>query len=84
MQLMATRGKTVQTLVSDGTLARLLAMLFLFFVVLGSAAIAGYQIVENQPMNPYVLALVSAGISTALTMFGVHLGKTALIPPEKG
>ena len=80
MHMVAIQGKTMQLMVSDETLARLLAMLFLFFIVLGSAAIAGYQIVQNQPINPYVLALVSAGISTSLTMFGIHLGKTALTP----
>jgi len=68
--------------VSDGTLARVLAMLFLFLFMVGTAGVAGYEIVMNEPINPYVLTLLGAGLSTALTLLGVHLGKTAGLPPS--
>jgi len=70
----------LSTLVSDGTFARLLSMLFLFFFMIGVAGVAGYEVITSQVIHPYVLAMLGAGLSTSLTLLGVHLGKTASLP----
>ena len=62
------------TFITGGALARLLATLFLFLVLLGAAVILSVEIVQNQSLNPYAMALVGAGLSYSRTLLGIHLG----------
>ncbi len=62
------------TFITGGALARLLATLFLFCILIGASVILSVEIVNNQPLNPYAMALVGAGLSYSLTLLGIHLG----------
>ena len=56
------------------TLTRLFALIFLFLIALGSAALLGSEIIAGKPLDPYALAIVTSGISYSLILLGIHLG----------
>ena len=56
------------------TLTRVFALVFLFLVALGSAALVGSEIIAGKSLDPYALAIVSSGISYSLILLGIHLG----------
>ncbi len=60
--------------VESSALTRLLANLFIFLILSGSGFIAIWQILHNEPVNPYCIALLSSGLTYGSTMLGVHLG----------
>jgi hypothetical protein len=61
-------------LLVGSALTRFMATLFLFLVLVGASVIVGIEIIENQPLSPYAIALVSGGLSYSLTLLGIHLG----------
>jgi hypothetical protein len=60
--------------VTSSALTRLLANLFMFIILTGAVLIGGYEVMNNQPLNPLVLTIASSGITYACTLLGVHVG----------
>jgi hypothetical protein len=60
--------------VTSSALTRLLANVFMFIILLGAVLIGGYEVINNQPLNPIVTSIASGGIAYACTLLGVHVG----------
>lgn len=60
--------------ITSSALTRLLANLFMFIILVGAVLIGGYEVINNQPLNPIVVSISSGGIAYACTLLGVHVG----------
>lgn len=55
-------------------LLKYLAVVFLFLLMVGSAAVAGLEIIEGLTPNVYAISIMSSGLGYALTAAGVLHG----------
>lgn len=60
--------------IASSNLTKLLAIVFLFLVLIASLAIAVYDTFVNIPINPYVTAILGAGLGAAINVLGIHQG----------
>lgn len=60
--------------VTSSALTRLLANVFVFVVLLGAVFVLIYQIIHDNPISPICYSVVSAGLTYAIMLLGVHTG----------
>lgn len=61
-------------LITQSVLARGLAIVFLFVLLLAAVAVAGYDLVIGHPLPQLVSTVLGGGIGYALTVAGVNYG----------
>jgi hypothetical protein len=60
--------------INSSALTKLLANLFIFFVLIAAVGIAVYDTANNLPVNSYITGLIGGGMTYAVGILGVHIG----------
>jgi hypothetical protein len=66
--------KTFVALVENSTLTRFLANIFLFIMVVGSAGIAGIEILQGQSPNVWLVGILGTALGASIKILGISAG----------
>lgn len=61
---------------TQSVLTRFLANIFVFLVLVTALLAAGYEMLNNQPINPLLTSILATGVGYALHMLGLNQGVT--------
>jgi len=59
---------------TNGGLTKFLAIAFLFLLAVGALLVAGIEILQGMPINPYAITVIIGAYGTATTIIGIHVG----------
>ena len=59
---------------TNGGLTKFLAIVFLFLLSTAALVVAGVEILQGMPLNPYVVSVLTVAAGSAATIVGVHVG----------
>lgn len=65
---------TLQEIVMNSTLTRFLANIFLFVLVIGSAGVAGIELVQGRTPDLFVVAILSTALGSSIKILGISAG----------
>jgi len=65
---------TLQQMITNSTLTRILALIFLFTVVMGSALIGGIELLQTGNMNTWIAGILGTAVGSSIKILGISTG----------
>ena len=73
--------ETFNEMVKSSVFTRSVALLFAVCVLMGALVVGMIELIRNQPLNTYVLMVLSTGIGYTLNLLGINFG--VMLTPAK-
>lgn len=67
-------NSSLMKFLTNGGLTKFLAIVFLFLLAVSALVVAGVEVLQGMPINPYVISVLTVAAGSASTIVGVHVG----------